>query len=261
MPSSAAAQQKDVTGCRDHALFTRIPGYWIQNCTEKQYDERAFDVGSGKKETIGGPTWTIRYYPQAKTTPASEIQILRNFENAVAKAGGTMLSSPKSRRTFRIGSGEKEAWVELWADFTGKYGFTIVERAAMAQDVVADAAVFSNDLKSTGHTAVCGVYFDTGRAELKPDSEKALEEIGKLLKAEPALRIYVVGHTDNVGSLESNMKLSQARAEAVVQALSRTHGIAAARLQAFGAGPYSPVASNDGEPGRAKNRRVELVKQ
>jgi outer membrane protein OmpA-like peptidoglycan-associated protein len=261
IPSPAAAQQKDVTGCKDHPLFTRMPGYWIQNCTEKQYDERAFDVGSGKKETIGGPTWTIRYYPQAKATPASEIQILRNFENAVAKAGGTVLSSPKSRRTFKVARDDKEVWVELWADFTGKYGFTIIERAAMAQDIVADAEVFSNDLKSTGHSAVYGVYFDTGKSELKPESAKALEEISRLLKADPALKIYVVGHTDNVGGLDANMKLSQARAEAVVQALERTHGIAPARLKAFGSGPYSPVASNDAESGRAKNRRVELVKQ
>jgi OOP family OmpA-OmpF porin len=71
----------------------------------------------------------------------------------------------------------------------------------------------------------------------------------------------VVGHTDNVGSLESNMKLSQARAEAVVKALTAGQGIQAARLKSFGAGPYAPVASNDSDDGRAKNRRVELVKQ
>jgi OOP family OmpA-OmpF porin len=73
--------------------------------------------------------------------------------------------------------------------------------------------------------------------------------------------VYVVGHTDNVGTLDGNMRLSQERAEAVVQALIRTHGIAAARLKSFGIGPYSPVASNDAEAARAKNRRVELVKQ
>jgi flagellar motor protein MotB len=64
-----------------------------------------------------------------------------------------------------------------------------------------------------------------------------------------------------VGAVEGNMRLSGDRAQSVVQALVKTHGIAAARLRAFGAGPYSPVASNDAEEGRAKNRRVELVKQ
>lgn len=262
MPSAGAAQQKDVTGCKDHLLFTRMQGYWIQNCTEKQYDERAFEVGNGKKETIGGHTWTVRYYPLATNpSPASDVQILRNFENAAAKLGGTIVGSPKGRRTIRIARDGREFWVDLWAEFTGKYGFTIVEREAMAQDIEANAEVFSNDLRNTGRTAVYGIYFDTGKSDMKPESATALAEIAKLLNADAGLKIYVVGHTDNVGVLESNMRLSQARADAVVKALETTHAIPSARLKPFGSGPYSPVASNDSETGRAKNRRVELVKQ
>ena len=82
-----------------------------------------------------------------------------------------------------------------------------------------------------------------------------------MLKAQPALKLHIVGHTDNVAGLDLNMKLSKARAEAVVQALTTRHGIAAGRLIPHGVGPVAPVASNDAEPGRAKNRRVELVKQ
>jgi outer membrane protein OmpA-like peptidoglycan-associated protein len=108
---------------------------------------------------------------------------------------------------------------------------------------------------------VYGIYFDTGKSSLKPESEQAIGEVAKLMKNEAALKLYVVGHTDNVGGLEPNMKLSQDRADAVVQALVRNNGIPAARLKAFGAGPYAPVASNDTEDGKAKNRRVELVKQ
>jgi outer membrane protein OmpA-like peptidoglycan-associated protein len=262
MPGAAAAQQQDVRGCKDHPLFTRMQGYWIQNCTEKQYDERMFDVGGGKKETIGGRTWTLRYYPVAnQPATASDVQILRNFENAVTKLGGTVLPSPKARRNMKVAKDGKEFWVELWAEFTGKYGFTIIEREEMAQDIEANADVFSNDLKNTGRAAVYGIYFDTGKSAIKPESAQAIEEIAKMLKADGALKIYVVGHTDNVGGLESNMRLSQARAEAVVQALEGTHAIAAVRLKAFGNGPYSPVASNAAETGRAKNRRVELVQQ
>jgi len=88
-----------------------------------------------------------------------------------------------------------------------------------------------------------------------------MAEIAKLLKSDASLKVYVVGHTDNVGGLEANMKLSQGRADAVVQALVRSHGIVATRLKAYGDGPFAPVASNDTEEGRAKNRRVELVKQ
>jgi outer membrane protein OmpA-like peptidoglycan-associated protein len=131
----------------------------------------------------------------------------------------------------------------------------------MNQDIEANANVFSNDIRATGHAAVYGIFFDTGKTELKPESEQAIAEIGKLLQADANLKVYVVGHTDNVGTLEGNMKLSQGRADAVVQALVGKHGIAAARLKAGGVGPLAPVASNDAEEGRAKNRRVELVKQ
>jgi outer membrane protein OmpA-like peptidoglycan-associated protein len=108
---------------------------------------------------------------------------------------------------------------------------------------------------------VPGIFFDTGKSELKPESAAAVGEVAKLLKADAALKVYVVGHTDNVAALELNLRLSQARAEAVMQALMSQHGIAAARLAARGVGPLAPVASNDNEEGRAKNRRVELVKQ
>lgn len=261
VPCAAAAQQKDAGGCTDHPLFTRMPGYWIHHCSAKQFDAKTMPVADGTA-SIEGRTWEGTYYPQAtnKDKP-SEIQILRNFENAVAKLGGTILATSKSRRTFKIAKDGQEFWVELRTGFTGKYDLTIVEKAAMSQDVVANAEVFSNDLTSTGHAAVYGIYFDTGKSDLKPESAQAIGEIAKLLAAEAKLKVYVVGHTDNVGTLESNMRLSQERAEAVVQALVKTHGIAAARLKSFGAGPYSPVASNDTDAGRAKNRRVELVKQ
>ena len=131
----------------------------------------------------------------------------------------------------------------------------------MQQHIVADAASFANDLKSTGHVAVYGIYFDTGKSVVKPDSKPALEEVAKLDKADAALKLWVVGHTDSVGTVDDNMKLAHARAEAVVAELTTTYGVAAARLKGYGVGPLAPVASNDTEDGRAKNRRVDLVKQ
>jgi OmpA-OmpF porin, OOP family len=130
----------------------------------------------------------------------------------------------------------------------------------MAQEITANADAFASGLKATGHIAVEGILFETGKAELKPESQQAIGEVAKLLKADAGLKVYVVGHTDNAGTLEGNMKLSQERAQAVVQALAKS-GIDAGRMKAFGSGPYAPVASNDAEAGRAKNRRVELVKQ
>ncbi len=260
--ASAQALSKDDRNCKDHELFTRMPDSWIHGCTDREFDFFEFTTGLKDKTRVEGRTWKIRYYPQAtvKAKP-SELRILRNFENAVAKLGGKTVFTSKNRDTFQITQDGREFWVEVTAEFTGKYGLTIVEQQAMAQDIVANAASLANDLKTTGHVTVEGIYFDTGKADIKPESAKAIAEIAKMLAAEPALKVFVVGHTDNVGGLEANMKLSQDRAASVMQSLVATHGIAAARLKSFGAGPYAPVSSNDGDAGRAKNRRVELVKQ
>jgi outer membrane protein OmpA-like peptidoglycan-associated protein len=259
------AQQKDTTGCKDHPLFTRMPTYWIHNCDERQFDAHDFVLGveKGKPavERVEGHLWRISYYPQgAATQKPSDLQIIRNYENAVQKIGGKILWSGKGQATFMIPKEGKEFWVDLTAEFTGKYSLWIVQKEGMAQDVQANAEAFGNDIRSTGHAAVYGILFDTDSATLKPESSQALGEITKLLQADPQLKIFVVGHTDNSGSVDHNVQLSLARAQSVKQALIKDHGIAADRLKAFGCGPYAPVASNDTEEGRAKNRRVELVK-
>ena len=259
--------QTDNPKCKDHPLFTRMPGSWIYNCDHKQFDGRDFKIVKGKNnfETIHveGQLWWLTYYPQndLKTKP-SELQIRRNFENAIQKLGGTLVgTTDKNRQVFKLAKDGKEIWIEVWAEFTGKYGFTIIQKEAMAQDVVGNAQVFSNDIRTTGHAAVYGIYFDTGRSDIKPESAAAIAEIAKLLKSDPGLKIHVVGHTDNVGNVDSNIKLSQSRAEAVIQALVKNNGIASQRLRAFGCGQFAPVTTNDTDSGRAKNRRVELVKQ
>lgn len=257
----AAAQKSDASGCKDHALLNRIPDYWIQACTLRQFDAYDFATGKGKTRVEGQFT-NLRYQPPPNLSPKpSTLQVLRNVENAVKRIGGTVQATEASKETFKLAKDGKEVWIEVWADYTGQYILTIVEKAAMEQQLVANADAFADGLKTTGHIAVDGILFETGKAELKPESNAAIIEVAKLLKGDASLKLYVVGHTDNVGALDGNMKLSADRAQAVVQALVKTHGIEAARLKSFGAGPYSPVASNDAEAGRAKNRRVELVKQ
>jgi outer membrane protein OmpA-like peptidoglycan-associated protein len=138
----------------------------------------------------------------------------------------------------------------------------VIEMKAMEGGLVTvDAAALGNDITRTGHSAVYGIYFDTGKADVKPESDAALKEIAKLLQQNSTLNLHVVGHTDNVGQLPSNLDLSHRRADAVVKVLSTRYSIAAARMDAQGVGPLAPVSSNDSEAGRAKNRRVELVKQ
>jgi len=119
----------------------------------------------------------------------------------------------------------------------------------------------ASSIKETGKVAIYGIYFDTGKATLKPESQPTLLEIAKLLKTNPGLKLYVVGHTDNTGAFDANVKLSMDRAAAVVNALVSKQSVNVASLKACGDGPTSPVATNDTEEGKALNRRVELVKQ
>lgn len=138
----------------------------------------------------------------------------------------------------------------------------VVEAKPMeAKMVTVDAATMAKDIAATGKVAVYGLFFDTDKADLKPESEPSLSEIGKLLKDQPSLKVFIVGHTDNVGGFDYNMTLSQRRAKSVVDRLVRDYGIAPARLRPVGAGLIAPIASNDDEVGRAKNRRVDIVKE
>jgi outer membrane protein OmpA-like peptidoglycan-associated protein len=138
----------------------------------------------------------------------------------------------------------------------------IVETKPMQGGLVTiGAKEMAADISKQGHVSIYGIYFDTDKSVVKPESKQSIAEIAKLLNEQPSLRLHVVGHTDNVGVLGHNMTLSKQRAEAVVSALVSEHKIAASRLIANGVGPLAPVASNGGEDGRAKNRRVELVAQ
>lgn len=136
----------------------------------------------------------------------------------------------------------------------------IIEGKAREQKMVTVAAAeMESAIASVGRVALYGIYFDFNKADLKPESDPTLEQMATLLKGSPALKLLVVGHTDNVGSFASNMELSQRRAAAVVQALVSRFAVAQNRLTAVGVSSASPVASNNTDEGRARNRRVELV--
>ena len=138
----------------------------------------------------------------------------------------------------------------------------VIEVMPMETDLVkVNMDALSKEIDKTGHVAVDGIYFDTNKAELKPESEFALNEIAKLLQHNTKLKLYVVGHTDSVGNLNYNMRLSLNRAESVVKKLVSDYGVNVSWLAGFGVGPLVPEASNKTEGGRTKNRRVELVEQ
>jgi outer membrane protein OmpA-like peptidoglycan-associated protein len=261
----AASDPNDTPGSKDPDIFSRMPGFRISSYEALEFDRYEFKTGATKTEKVEGHRTFLAYTAKEGMTHPSGLQVIRNYINA-AKAlrggqvyeyedGGTQYS------TIRIIKDDNEIWAEVSGANNGMYNVQLVKKQLMKQDVVANAEALSRGIKDTGRVAVYGIYFDTGKADLKPASDPALAEIVKMLKADANLKVYVVGHTDNVGQFASNVKLSQDRAASVVNALASKHGIATARLTPFGAGPTSPVASNKTDEGKAKNRRVELVGQ
>jgi OmpA-OmpF porin, OOP family len=263
MSATGVFAGQDLAGCKDHPLFpTRMPDYRLSDCKVEDFGMYEFSAMKGPKTPVEGKFTYIAYtYTGPRNNEPSGLAVVRNYENAIKKIGGTILQSdPQRWVNGKIIQDGREIWVQAEKG-NGKIWLRIVEKKEMEQFITADAAAFGNDIRATGHAAVYGINFDTGKSVIKPESAQAIGEIAKLLKADAGLKIHVVGHTDNIGDVAGNIKLSQDRAEAVLQALVRDHGIAAARLRSYGCGQFAPVASNDSEEGRTKNRRVELVKQ
>lgn len=257
------AAEVDVKGGGDHPMLTRMPNFYIQRYEQQQFGSYSFNVGQGAPQAVAGRFTKIDYTLKKGSPVPSPIEIMRNCENAVTKIGGKVLwDNGKNQAVLQVARGGQETWVHVIAIIgPPKYQLVLVDRAAMKQEVTASADAWMGDISATGRAAVYGIYFDTDQSELKPESDPALAEMGKLLRDNPGLSLWVVGHTDATGDLAHNMKLSADRAAAVVKALASRHGVAAARLEAHGVGPLAPAASNRTEEGRSRNRRVELVER
>jgi len=261
---STTNAQQDAEGSKDPALFTRMPGYHLYRYDDLQFDKYEFRISDQKNQVIEGHHLTIYYDLNDNVQAPSPLQIGRNYTNAAKKVGGQLVyeyDDAGENVVLKVVKNGTEVWAHVYASANGSYNIQLIEKQAMNQDVIADANSMANSIKESGKVAVYGIYFDTGKSTLKPESQPTLQEITKLLKADPNLKLYVVGHTDNTGAFDANMKLSMDRAGAVVNALVSQFSVNAARLRACGDGPTSPVASNDKEEGKALNRRVELVKQ
>jgi outer membrane protein OmpA-like peptidoglycan-associated protein len=257
--------QDDKEGTKDPSLFTRMPGFYIYNFDELEFDKYDFQVSDGKMQSVEGHHLYYDYYAKDNVQMPSGLQISRNYSNAIKKVGGQIVyeydDGGIQNTVLKLVSNGAETWVHVSAGGNGMYKVNIIEKQLMDQSVVADANSMAKAIMETGKVALYGIYFDSGKSVLKPESQNALQEISKLLKNNTGLKLYVVGHTDNTGTYDSNMKLSMDRAAAVVNALVTQFSIEAPRLKACGDGPTAPVATNDTEAGKALNRRVELVKQ
>jgi OmpA-OmpF porin, OOP family len=257
--------QEDAAGSKDPGLFTRMPGYHISRYDDLQFDKFDFQVSPGETQSVEGHHLFILYELNDNAQTPSPLQTIRNYTNAIKKVGGQVIyefeDGGMQNAIMKLVKDGQEVWTHVNASPNGQYSLHMVEKQNMNQDVTADATSMAGSIKESGKVAVYGIYFDTGKATLKPESNPALQEISKLLSNDPGLKLYVVGHTDNTGIFSSNIKLSMDRSLAVINALVSQYSADAARLTAFGAGPTSPVACNDDEKGRGLNRRVELVKQ
>jgi len=251
-------QEKDVEGSKDHPLLTRMSNYYIDEYEEFEYDSHEFYDEEDNEYIIEGHKWVIGYTLKEGFDSPGQLKVMQNYINAIKKIGGTILFDRGAY--MKVEQEGKEAWIEVWVSSNGSdYRLTIVEKAVMEQEVVADPKALSDDLKNKGHVAIYGIYFDTDSAAIKPESEPALKAIAEMLEQNNSLKVYVVGHTDMTGTLEHNLELSKRRAESVVKKLVDTYGISSSRLKAMGVGSLCPVATNQSEETRKLNRRVELV--
>jgi outer membrane protein OmpA-like peptidoglycan-associated protein len=273
----------------DHPLLSRYPGSKITDTTVKDFDSYTLVVGlkpdgmafDGQK-VEGRLTRLVYENPPDRST----LEIFRNYREALAAAGAEVLFSCEANEcgpayarsawgrfnglfaasdgdprylAVKVAKGDAQAYVAVMVG-KRRTQVDVVEVQAMDTGLVAvDADALAKGIAESGAVRVYGILFDFDKADIKPESKPALDAIAGLLKQQPELSIFVVGHTDGKGTLAHNLELSRARARAVVAALTNQYGIAAARLDPHGVGPLAPVAPNTSEEGRRQNRRVELV--
>lgn len=244
---------------------TRMSNYLITECTSN-FDAVDFNIAAGGYNMITkeGTKTSVRYdfnleSGQQKPSP---LQILRNYESAAKKIGGiTMfLNSEEAVGVFKIVKNSKEiAWVKVECGGDGSNDFYIlyiVELEDMKQEITSNDILKALD--TDGHISLY-INFETGKSDIKPDSQKIIDQIAEMLTANPTLKVSIEGHTDNTGTPVANKTLSENRAKAVMNNLI-ARGINKSVLSSKGWGQDKPISDNGSEEGKAKNRRVEIVK-
>ncbi len=297
-PASAgrdAEEGGDVPGASDHPALGRVPGSVIVLYERRDYEVLRFPLANeGSRVTkvgeAAGEAWRFAYRLPASSGPAKAVAV---YEKRLREMGFQLLyrcdrqgygfynylrretGEPKWGRALgdlycRVMRGELEGRPTVVAVYGYGLGrreprepylrLYLVSKAPLDDRLeVVTAEKMAEEMGANGRVALYGILFDTDSARLEEESRETIAEIARFLEANPEVRVYVVGHTDNTGGYAYNVDLSERRAASVVRSLVEEHGIAKTRLQAVGVGPVAPVASNASEEGRARNRRVELV--
>jgi len=244
---------QDIEGSKDHPMFNRISGFSIKEYTVEEFGSYTFTLDGETESIVEGTKTTIYYECECEEAP---LKIVRNYTNAIKNIGGTIYEPYNNKGYMFLKQGNKETWAEVYAsDYY--YDLTIVEKGEVEQEITANAIL--KELNETGK-AILYINFDSGKATIKKESMPIVEQIIEMMKQAKDIKLSVEGHTDSDGSNESNLKLSEARAKSVVEAITKG-GIDAARLSSAGFGEEKPIADNSTAEGKAKNRRVELIKK
>jgi OmpA-OmpF porin, OOP family len=244
---------QDIAGSKDHPMFNRISGFYITEYNVEDFASEEFVDENGNDIKVEGKRTYIRYECDCEEAP---LKIIRNYSNAAKNIGGKSYEYSDNSVYINIKKGNMETWVNVWAS-PEVYILTIIEKGEVEQEITANSIL--KELNETGK-AILYINFDSGKATIKKESMPIVEQIIEMMKQAKDIKLSVEGHTDSDGSNESNQKLSEARAKAVVDAIVKS-GIDAARLGSAGFGEEKPIADNSTAEGKAKNRRVELIKK
>ncbi len=257
--------QQDAEGMKDHPMFpNRMTNYFISEF-QNNFDAVDFNTAPGGTKIITkeGTKTKIRYdfNAESEQPKPSALQILRNYESAAKKIGGqtVYLNAGEVTCVFKVIKTNAEIWVKVETggnDNNDFYELTILEIEAMKQEITSNDILTA--LNTDGHIALY-INFETGKSDIKPESQNIIDQIVEMLKSNPTLKISVEGHTDNAGNIQSNQTLSENRAKAIMNAIV-SKGIDKLRLLSKGWGQTKPIDDNQTEDGKAKNRRVEIVK-
>jgi OOP family OmpA-OmpF porin len=259
--------QMDNTDCLEKTFkfFTTFDGFYLTDyCKYSEFGSAEFMVDNGarslRKEGVYREVWFHKKEDNKRIV--SGLQILQNHVNAIKAVGGEVVKESDGS-VFRTTFNGKELWIYVNANTNStdldNFGIISIEVDIMKQEVTAQD--IKGTITSQGKIALYGILFDTGKSDIKPESEKALSTIASYLEQNPGINVYIVGHTDNIGDFTLNQKLSKDRGESVKNYLVSKYKISSARLTSDGVGPVCPVTTNDTEAGRILNRRVEFVKK
>jgi OmpA-OmpF porin, OOP family len=262
-PALAQTPGQDENDCKPSPLMSRLPGCGIYECTQKQFDGREVVINKDSElKTLEGEVDELSLVCPANSSP---LQVMRNAEAALRKAGYTIVFSGKHEQHDQPAvTGQKGAqWVAVQTDMYGDfpvYKQTGVLVKPMVEEMTASAQAMADAIADSGRLDVYGITFATGQAAITPPSNQVLSDVLAVLAVNADWKLRIEGHTDDAGDKAANLNLSNARAAAVASWLI-ANGIDAGRLSIAGLGDTQPVADNATEDGRARNRRVVLVKQ